>query len=158
MRDARDLMVAEIEPISTPFEHPEPPSIYAIRQISTGRYLLARNRVRGGTKEDPEPWRAGHRGARTFGCLSTARKALSAWLKGDWFMKEVGDPTNFDYDLVLRTNPRPDRNPADMEIVEFRLIEVERHGHAGTPKPPKKPKGAPLSEQTQTDASRSLHG
>lgn len=96
--------------------------LYAIRHKPTGNYLLQRNRLRGGSAEEPLPW-TDKRHPRFFPNPTNAKKALTAWLAGRW--KDVYSRPYYgdlEYDGPEPV-PVPERRREDMEIVEFLLAE-----------------------------------
>ncbi len=103
-------------------------ALYAIRKRETREYLLARNRTRGGTAEQPLPWPGTPgRCPRMFHSVSAARKALTAWCKGEWF-ESPGGPSGPDGEWdgpEIRITPGTERDRSSMEIVEFNLTEGE---------------------------------
>lgn len=99
-------------------------TIYAIRHKPTGNYILQRNRVSGGTFEEPLPW-TGKRHPRFFPNPTNAKKALTAWLKGAW---EESYSKHWETGELEYEGPcpivRPERRREDMEIVEFKVEEA----------------------------------
>lgn len=105
--------------------------LFAIRKIGTRLYLLQRSKLRGNTSQEPaEP--GGRHAPRLFTKLSSARKARTAYCSGIWQEKpgyEVNTPNGHEYEgpeLAVVAPPTP-RRPEDFEIVEFELVETERH-------------------------------
>lgn len=94
---------------------------WAIRQKSTGNFLPHRRNGRGYSFDEPViacfP--------RLFRSELSAKRALTAWLRGIW------DDLIYDHDewshteYVVGAEPRKveGRDPADMEIVRFSLTE-----------------------------------
>lgn len=102
--------------------------IFTIRHKPTGNYLLQRNRLRGGTKEEPQEW-TDKRCARFFPNKSNAKKALTAWLSGKWkdeYYDTMDGPENGGPAPTLV----PTRKKDEMEIVEFRLSEQHEKTHS----------------------------
>lgn len=97
-------------------------SAWAIRQKSTGYFLPARKNGRGFSFDEPTK----DCFPRLFPSKMSAIRALTAWLQGHWkreyHTREVGGwPEDIEY---LTTEKVDNRDPSDMEIVEFVLFEV----------------------------------
>jgi hypothetical protein len=93
---------------------------WAIRQKSTGAFLPARKNGRGYSFDEPS-----FDFPRLFKSELSASRALSAWLQGKWkreyHTREVGGwPEDVEYIISEKVEGR---DPHDMEIVKFRLIE-----------------------------------
>lgn len=97
-------------------------TVYAIRHIPTGNFLPS-GRGRGFTHDEPLP--ATSKPPRLFLSRRGAHLALKAWLEGE--AKEI---YSYDADFGNRETigviyePRPDRIPSEMEIVEVNLSIV----------------------------------
>lgn len=98
---------------------------WAIRHKS-GKYLLTRAKGRGKGYTHDEPETPGRRLPRLFASEKGAKLALKAWLAGAWVEKFSID-SNGNEDLGLDILPLPERNPEDMEIVPFLLIQERSH-------------------------------
>lgn len=105
---------------------PKAITVYAIRQRDTDLYLCTRVNGKGGTAEGPLPVDDGERTPRTWSKLGAARTALSAWCKGEWALQYKGDGGP-DSTVYMGANAVDGRKRGDMEIVEFRLLEVAKH-------------------------------
>jgi len=90
---------------------------YAIRQISTGMYLPMRWKTSRGYSHD-EP---GYEFPRLFKSALSARRALSAWLQGEWNNESIGDDGWGGTECVPVLTKVEGRNADDFEIVQFRL-------------------------------------
>ena len=92
---------------------------YAIRHIPSGDFVPAGGKGAGGhTKQPPSPTRP----PRLFETLGAARKALTAYLKGQW-EEVVGVSQTPDADIEIYAEPQKGtaRNPSDWEIVPIEL-------------------------------------
>lgn len=96
--------------------------LWAIKHVPTGNFLLQRQRLRGGTKEEPEPWTE-KRHPRLFPNAANAKRALTAWLSGRWqdgYFDTIDGP---DYDAGPAPTPVATRKREEMQIVRFVLRE-----------------------------------
>lgn len=101
---------------------PRLPHVFAIRHKPNGSFLPA-GRRRGFTHDEPTLAKP----PRLFLKVGPAKCALKAWLQGEWHEKWEysfeGDPQ----DVYPCPDGKPhNRKAEDMEIVEFRLMEVKQ--------------------------------
>lgn len=97
---------------------------YAIRHKPSGGFLPARwKRSRGFSFDEPST----DEFPRLFKSERSASMALSAWLRGEWKEKEYDHDEWSHTDYVIGASPVPveGRKSSDMEIIAFRLVEVE---------------------------------
>lgn len=94
--------------------------LFFIRHIPSGKYLpmpTGRN-GRGGSHVEPDI----PEHARIFRSQRSAKITLNAWLKGKWIAERGYDPGTPDrgdeYYEDIHIVPQPERNAADMEIIE----------------------------------------
>lgn len=97
--------------------------VYAVRQKSTGLFIprLKTGYKRGGSRLEP----SNEREPRIFHSALAARAFLSNWLRGIT-EKNVAISLEGIEDWGNKVVLQPQRNKADMEIVEFECIEIVR--------------------------------
>ena len=94
-------------------------TVFAIKQKSTGYYLPAGKKGKGGSWAEPEKGAA----PKLFKQIGRANGFLTIWLKGGVKVSQyqTGDG---DYDIGMSYVPQPHRNADDMEVVALALVEV----------------------------------
>lgn len=95
-------------------------STWAIRQKSTGKFLPARKNGRGYSFDEPS-----FEFPRLFKSELSARRALSAWLRGIWddAICDHDEWSHTDYKVGAQPRKVEGRDASDMEIVKFCLVE-----------------------------------
>ena len=93
---------------------------YTVRQKSTGLYIpiLERGAKRGGSRVEP----TNERSPRMFPSHRSAQSFLGNWLQGI-HQNEFTIDSYGNEDWGIKVTPQLHRNKADMEIVEFELVE-----------------------------------
>ena len=96
---------------------------YAVRHKPSGLFIprLETGKRRGGSHLEP----SNKREPRLFFNRISARAFLSNWLQGT-FENHSYQTYEGDWDSGLRVTPQPHRRKEDMEIVEFKLVEVRK--------------------------------
>lgn len=94
---------------------------FAIRMKGTNLYLP--RVVKGNSFAELEA-DGGRLGPRVVTTRHAAQSILSQWLRGHFYVTVSGD--EWDQETELTVEPQADRVKADMEIVEFELVEVAK--------------------------------
>lgn len=95
-------------------------NIYCVRQKSTG-YFIPRIKVgnfKGGSYSEPEKDCV----PRIFYSKTAAQSFINVWVKGihkDYSIKFDGE-----YEHTIKIEKQDHRNKNDMEIIEFKMIEI----------------------------------
>lgn len=94
---------------------------WAIRQISTGKYLPMRwKRARGYSFDEPS-----FAFPRLFPSQRSASSALAAWLQGEWKMDSLrSGEYGEEIERFWAPEPVEGRMREDFEIVQFELVET----------------------------------
>lgn len=111
--------------VQTVYEFHRIPTVYAIRQISTG-YFMPASSSRGQHRYSEDEPTAGCI-PRLFSSKASARSALNRWLDGKWgnvterYVSDSG--FGYDYEQELQCQPVEGRDRKDMEIVPLEIRE-----------------------------------